>query len=165
MATTDRPGAATLPPDGAPLRVVLDTNVAMSFWHSGHPRMLRLLAWMEGRGAALLTRAQCLDELAHTLACADFARAPARRGALLVDHRARTVAFAEPDLAELAAALALPRCRDRDDQKFLALAWAADAHLLLIRDQRVLAVAGRAPWAGRTAIVTPERLAKRLGAD
>jgi predicted nucleic acid-binding protein len=37
----------------------------------------------------------------------------------------------------------LPRCRDRDDQKFLELAFAAKASVLLTRDKALLRLAGR----------------------
>ena len=157
-----KPLSLPLPPDGAPLRVVLDTNVVLALWHYRHPRLLGLRAWLDGRGAALLTRAGPLDELARVLRLPDFALSPARREALLADYRARATCVAEPDAATRAAAEALPRCRDGDDQPFLALAWEADAQLLLTRDQRVLAMAARPPWRGRTQIVTPERLLGHL---
>lgn len=151
-----------LPPAGAPLRVVLDTNVVLALWHYRHPRLLGLRAWLDGRRAALLTRAGLLDELARVLRLPDFALALAQREALLADYRARATCVAEPDAATRDAAVALPRCRDADDQPFLALAWEAEAQLLLTRDKRVLAMAARAPWRGRTQIVTPERLLAHL---
>ena len=151
-----------LPPPGAALRVVLDTNVVMSFWHFRHPRMTGLLAWMEGRRAALLTRAASLDELAHVLAYADFLIAPARQVELLADYRARSLAFDEPTPTQREAARALPQCKDRDDQKFLELAWEAGAHLLLTRDKLLLAMAGRPPWREHTQIITPERLLREI---
>ena len=158
-----KPLRLPLPPDDAPLRVVLDTNVVLSLWHYRHPRLLGLLAWLEGRRAALLTREVLLDELARVLRLPDFALGPERRDALLADYRARAVCVAAPSDAQRDAAEALPRCRDRDDQPFLALAWEAGAHLLLTRDQRVLAMEGRPPWRERTQIVTPERLLAHLG--
>ena len=139
------------------LRVVLDTNVVLSLWHYGHPQMLALRARLDARDAVLLTRADCLAELARVLTFADFALAPARQSALLDDYRARCVVRAAATPAETLAAAALPRCRDPADQMFLELAHAADAHLLLTRDKRLLAMHGRPPWRDRTAIVTPER--------
>lgn len=146
-----------LPPEDVALRVVLDTNVVLSLWHFRHPRMLGLLAWLEERRAALLTREDCLDELTRVLAFADFGIPPERRAEITADYRARTelLAVATPPPS-------LPRCKDRDDQKFLELAWEGGAHLLLTRDKLLLAMARVPPWPGRTHIVTPERLLKDL---
>lgn len=157
-----RPAPLPLPPADAPLRVVLDTNAVLSLWHYRHPRLVGLLAWLERRRAALLTREATLDELARVLRLPDLALTEHRQAELLADYRARSTPFAEPDPALRDAALALPQCRDRDDQKFLALAWEAEAHLLLTRDKRVLAMATRAPWRDRTLIVTPERLLRHV---
>jgi putative PIN family toxin of toxin-antitoxin system len=157
-----KPAPLPLPRD-VPLRVVLDTNAVLSLWHYRHPRLVGLLGWLEDRRAALLTRATTLDELARVLRLPDLAIDPDRQADLLADYRARTVPFAEPDAASPDASL--PRCRDRDDQKFLALAWEAGAHLLLTRDKRVLAMATRPPWRDRTLIVTPERLLRHVDAE
>ena len=157
-----KPALLPLPPGDAPLRVVLDTNAVLSLWHYRHPRLVALRAWLERRRAALLTREATLDELARVLRLPDLGLTADRQARLLVDYRARSEPFAEPDPALREAALALPQCRDGDDQKFLALAWEAEAHLLLTRDKRVLAMATRAPWRDRTLIVTPERLLRHV---
>ena len=147
-----------LPSVDADLRVVLDTNVVLSFWHFRHPRMLGLLTLLERRRTALLTRGDCLDELTRVLAFPDFGIAPERRAEIAADYRARTELLDGPG----AAAATLPRCKDRDDQKFLELAWEGGAHLLLTQDKLLLAMAQVAPWRDRTLIVTPERLLKLL---
>ena len=157
-----KPAPLPLPRD-VPLRVVLDTNAVLSLWHYRHPRLVDLLGWLEGRRAALLTRATTLDELARVVRLPELAIDPDRQALLLADYRARTVPFAEPDAASPDASL--PQCRDRDDQKFLALAWEAGAHLLLTRDKRVLAMATRPPWRDRTLIVTPERLLRHVDSE
>lgn len=143
--------------DVAP-RVVLDTNVVLSLWHFRHPRMLGLLAWLDERRATLLTRDDCLGELTRVLAFSDFGIPPERRSEIVADYRARAEV-----VAAVAPTPALPSCTDRDDQKFLELAWEGGAHLLLTRDKPLLAMARFAPWAGRTHIVTPEQLLRHLG--
>lgn len=52
--------------------------------------------------------------------------------------------------------IALPRCADPDDQKFLELAAASGARWLLSRDRALLALAGRCRRAGLFRIATPE---------
>jgi hypothetical protein len=61
----------------------------------------------------------------------------------------RRVAGPGGDIASLECVL--PRCRDPDDQKFLELARACRADLLLTRDRALLELARRTPFR----IVTP----------
>jgi predicted nucleic acid-binding protein len=152
------PGDGRLTGDDGGLRVVLDTNVVLSFWHFRHPRMLGLLAWLELRRAVLLTRGDCLDELTRVLAFSDFGIAPERRAEIFADYSARTERLDGPG----AVAATLPRCKDLDDQKFLELAWEGGAHLLLTRDKLLLAMARLAPWRESTLIATPERWLKLI---
>lgn len=154
-----------LPPEGTPLRVVLDTNVVMAFWHFRDPKLMSLLAWLERRQAVFLTRAACLEELQRVLAYVQFGIAPERQAEILADYQARTQCLPEPDEAQMAAAQSLPRCKDKDDQKFVQLAWEGEAHLLLTRDKLLLGLARRPPLRERTNILTPERLIKNIGGE
>lgn len=154
-----------LPPSTTPLRVVLDTNVVMAFWHFCDPKLMSLLAWLESRQAVLLTRQNCLQELQRVLAYVQFGIAPAEQARILADYALRTECLADADEAQLLAAQALPKCRDKDDQKFIELAWDGEAHLLLTRDKLLLGMARRAPLRDRTNILTPERLIKQIGGE
>ncbi|MDB5813739.1 MAG: hypothetical protein JWM03_1645 [Rhodocyclales bacterium] len=154
-----------LPPAETPLRVVLDTNVIMAFWHFCDPKLMSLLAWFESRQAVLLTRQCCLDELQRVLAYVQFRIEPDAQTRILADYRSRAECFADASEAQMLAAQALPQCRDRDDQKFIQLAWEGEAHLLLTRDKLLLGMARRAPLRDRTNILTPERLIKQLGGE
>jgi predicted nucleic acid-binding protein len=49
----------------------------------------------------------------------------------------------------------LPRCRDRDDQKFLELAYQASATALLTRDEELLRLARRTKRNGLFFILPP----------
>jgi putative PIN family toxin of toxin-antitoxin system len=154
-----------LPAPDIPLRVVLDTNVIMAFWHFCDPKLMSLLAWLESRQAVLLTRQSCLEELQRVLAYVQFRIEPSQQADILTDYRARSECLADASEAQMLAALALPQCRDRDDQKFIQLAWEGEAHLLLTRDKLLLGMARRAPLRDRTNILTPERLIKQLGGE
>ncbi|CAH2916017.1 MAG: hypothetical protein CPSOU_2824 [uncultured Paraburkholderia sp.] len=55
---------------------------------------------------------------------------------------ARLAQLVEP-AAQPEDALPLPKCKDRDDQKFLELAHAAQAHWLISKDRAVLKLAKR----------------------
>jgi putative PIN family toxin of toxin-antitoxin system len=131
------------------VRVVLDTNV----W-------LDLLVFRDA-GVALLERVgfdiyadeRCVEEFARVLGY-PFAQKlldAERRAHVMAEFRRRAT------LVEAAAAKSLPRCADRDDQKFLEVALAARALYLVTKDDALLALdRRRLPFR----IVTPAGFAK-----
>ena len=149
-----------LPFDPAlPHRLVLDTNVVMALWHFADPALAVLREHRETAPACLLTREDCLGELLRVLDYPQFKIPAERQEAIFRSYEARCECL--PDAApELIATL--PRCRDRDDQKFLALAWQGEASVLVTRDKQVLALARKPPFRGTLAILTPERLQAAL---
>jgi len=52
----------------------------------------------------------------------------------------------------------LPRCSDPDDQKFLDLAWAAAADVLVTKDRALLDLARRVAGLGRFLVSSPTEL-------
>lgn len=139
-------------PNGAPRRVVLDTNVLLSLWVFADSRYAPLRAALaDGRWQALASEA-CLAEFARVLAYPQFACAPACQQAALAGYRrlAEPVAPAGGDPAPL------PRCRDRDDQKFLELARDGGAEWLVTADKALLALARRQKLAHLFRILTPD---------
>ncbi|KAF7599329.1 MAG: putative toxin-antitoxin system toxin component, PIN family [Candidatus Dactylopiibacterium carminicum] len=144
-----------------PHRLVLDTNVIMALWHFTDPALAALRTHVENAPAELLTREDCLGELLRVLAYPQFGITEARQQQLFDEYQARSLCL--PDAApELIATL--PRCRDRDDQKFLALAWQGEAQALVTRDKQVLALARKPPFRDCLLIITPERLQAALAA-
>lgn len=163
--TAPAAASANLPPlwptDCAP-RVVLDTNVIMAFWHFRDPKLLALLAWLEARAAVMITRRECLEELERVLGYRQFGIEEERQAEVLAHYRQAAQCLPDPDETETQEALRLPRCKDRDDQKFLQLAWHAGAHLLITRDKMLLALNRRPIYRDTLNIITPERLIKAL---
>lgn len=145
-----------------PQRLVLDTNVVMALWHFCDPQLAALAAFVQSPERILLTRADCLGELQRVLAYSQFAIAPERQHSIHAAYVQRTQCLAEPDESELAALEALPRCKDRDDQKFLSVAWAGAADALLTRDKLLLKLARKSPFRERLRILTPERFEQAL---
>lgn len=141
----------------SPLRLVLDTNVVMALWHFRDPGLAPLAALIERGACALLTRADCLDELQRVLAYRQFGVPPERQAQIHAHYAALAQCLSDPDEAERLALEALPRCKDRDDQKFLALAWAGRAEVLLTRDKLLLKLARKSPFREQLRILTPER--------
>jgi uncharacterized protein len=142
----------------APLSVVLDTNVVLDLLVFDDPfarplaRALatgELIAWADG---------ETLGELEHVLPLPTFKLDAQARRAVLGRYRGlvRLASGASCALPEL------PRCRDRDDQKFLLLAARVGATWLVSKDKRVLSMAGHSALSFE--ILTPRQAAQGLPA-
>lgn len=119
--------------------MVLDTQVWIDWLVFDDPSTLGLRT--AAKGAEIVIDAACEAELARVLAYPFGKRTldEAARTACL--ERCRAIArFVEDTLAPERRA-ELPACRDRDDQKFLELALAARADLLVTRDRALLELA------------------------
>ena len=120
------------------LRLVLDTNVVLDLLHFDDPAVAPIRRALQEGKAACIGNAACRDELAHVLSYPQFK---------IPEHEARRIldeydALAQPcHLAADATLPPLPQCRDPDDQKFLELARAAKADLLVTKDKALLALA------------------------
>ncbi|WP_164001615.1 putative toxin-antitoxin system toxin component, PIN family [Pyxidicoccus caerfyrddinensis] len=122
--------------------VVLDTNVVLDLFafDDAHARPLA-----EALDAGTLTAwadAETLAELGYVLASRNFRPGWDAAARQQTQERFRALARVVP-AGEGTPAPELPRCRDRDDQKFLLLAARAGAAWLVSKDKRVLSMAGR----------------------
>lgn len=137
-------------------RIVLDTNVWLDLLHFHDPATAALDVALRGRRVVAVIDEACRAEFLRVLGYRALALDEAQRQGLsaALDTRCERVQVT-------ASPAGLPRCRDRDDQKFLELAHAAGAHWLVSRDSEVLALARRAARDGLFAIVTPQQWAAR----
>jgi len=138
------PETPALPEQNAPnatLDVVLDSNVWIDIlvFDDLHTRPIR--AALERGTLRALIDARCLAELTHVLDYPQFARRAVDKAAALATV-ARLSTLVEPP-APADDARPLPRCKDRDDQKFLELAHAMQADWLVSKDRAVLKLAKR----------------------
>ncbi len=140
---------AGLGPSGKP-RVVLDSNVWIDILVFDDPAARPIAAALAAGALEAVIDARCRAELARVLDYPQFARFELDKTAALAQVEHWTVLLApspEPadgDGGEDTAALPpLPRCRDRDDQKFLELAQRADAAWLISKDRELLRMAKR----------------------
>lgn len=121
------------------IRLVLDTNVWLDWLVFDEPAIAPLRAAHDAQRIEIVMDVACEAELVRVLAY-DLGRhsidAAAQAGCIA---RCRgIVTGVQAGLAE-----GLPQCRDPDDQKFLALAYAARADFLVTKDQALLELARR----------------------
>jgi putative PIN family toxin of toxin-antitoxin system len=136
-----------------PLRVVLDTNVLVSLYVFADSRFAPLRARIESGAWQAITDAACFNEFRRVLAYPMFALSEERQQAALAAYDACATHFAAAPPGMVAA---LPRCADRDDQKFLELARDSGANWLVTADKALLRLARRDKLRGLFRILTPE---------
>lgn len=145
------------PRDEFPRRVVFDTNAILSLWAFTDSRFAPLRAEVDAGRWIALTRPDCLAELHRVLGYPQFKFDEARQAAAYAAYEAQAICWdSEPLDAEL------PRCKDRDDQKFLELARDAGAHWLVTSDKLVLRCARREKLRDMFQIVKPDYLLAEL---
>ena len=127
-------------------RLVLDTHVWLDWLAFDDASVAPLKAGVAADRAEIYMDAACEAELERVLGYPIGKRvAPKEVQAERLAEARRIARRPERELGEAERA-ALPRCGDPDDQKFLELALAARAGVLLTRDRALLAVARRAPF-------------------
>lgn len=134
-------------------RYVLDTNVCLDLFVFDDPQCASLRAAVRAGDVALITRADCRAEWLAVLAYPQLKLSEQRRTLAMdaFDRLVHCVPSAELDASDVP----LPRCRDRDDQKFIELAYQAGAAALLTRDEALLRLARRAKRDFQFAILPP----------
>ena len=127
-------------------RLVLDTHVWLDWLAFDDPSVARLKVAVAEERAEVYIDAACEEELQRVLGYPIAKRVPeaSLQAARLAE--ARRIAKRPARGLDEAQRASLPRCRDRDDQKFLELAAAAQAHALVTKDRALLELARRAPF-------------------
>lgn len=144
--------------DGAPARVVFDTNVLLSLWVFEDSRFAPLRACIDRGDWLALTDEHCLAEFRRVLGYAQFDLDSETQSRIYAEYSAVAQAGHEPRTF----LRPLPRCSDRDDQKFLELARNASADWLVTGDKALLKMARRDKLAGLFRIVTPDAVLAAL---
>jgi putative PIN family toxin of toxin-antitoxin system len=146
------------------LTLVLDTNVVLDWLVFRDATIESLRQAVEQRRVRVVTHTAAIDELRRVLAYPQCKLCAADQEELL--HRYRL--FAHEALMPAAFALGnlllpdgFPRCRDADDQHFLALAYHAKADGLLTKDRELLRLRKRAARFGVT-VVSPKDFVTRI---
>lgn len=137
-----------------PPRLVLDTNVCLDLFVFADPRVAALDAALRAGTAVAVTREDCRAEWLRVLRYRQLGLDDAACARHEAAFDARIVRLHAPEPAARGE-VRLPRCKDRDDQKFLELAWDARATALITRDDALLALARRTRRDGLFDILTP----------
>ncbi|MEM5438896.1 putative toxin-antitoxin system toxin component, PIN family [Paraburkholderia diazotrophica] len=124
--------------------VVLDSNVWIDILVFDDPHTRPILAALERGTLRALIDARCLAELTHVLDYPQFEKRAVDKTAALA-RLARLSTLVEPPVPteNVEDTRPLPKCKDRDDQKFLELAHAMQADWLISKDRAVLKLAKR----------------------
>mgnify|MGYP001324477921 FL=1 len=119
------------------LRIVLDTNVVLDLFHWANVDAVPIMAALEAGRIECLADARTLDELQRVLTYPQLRLTPE----MIAERWARYSALVR--VVDEGEAPPLPRCKDRDDQKFLELAARANANILVSKDKALLKLRGR----------------------
>lgn len=135
------------------LKLVLDTNVVLDWLVFDDAGVAALRRGIEDRRIAVITYEPALDELRRVLGYPQLKLDFARQTAVFEAYRA-TASLAKVPQGYSPARLMLPegfpRCRDPDDDHFLALTHHAAADALVSKDKAVLKLRRRARKFGVT---------------
>src|SRR5574343_547706 len=119
------------------LRIVLDTNVVLDLFHWANTDAVPIMAALEAGRIQCFADQRTLDELQRVLTYPQLKLTPE----MISERYARysRLVHMVPD----GEAPPLPRCKDRDDQKFLELSARCNADVLVSKDKALLKLRGR----------------------
>jgi uncharacterized protein len=141
-------------------RLVLDTNIVLDGLVFRDSATRDLMAAIEARSVQVLVHQHALDELESVLAYPQCHLAVTEQRQVLDRYLSLATLTPMPDgftRDTLLLPPGFPRCRDRDDALFLALAYHARADALITRDKAVLKLRRKTPRFG-VAILAPADL-------
>jgi len=119
------------------LRFVLDTNVVLDLFHWANTDAVPIMAALEAGQIACFVDERTLDEFQRVLTYPQLKMTPD----MMSERFARYSGLVQRVPA--GEAPPLPRCKDRDDQKFLELAARCGADILVSKDKALLKLRGR----------------------
>lgn len=139
------------------LRFVLDTNVVLDLFHWGNTDAVPIMAALEAGQIECFADLRTLDELQRVLTYPQLKQTPE----MIRERYARYSSLVQ--IVPEGEAPPLPRCKDRDDQKFLELSARCKAHVLVSKDKALLKLRGRTTLAFQ--IVLPAVAAKLIAGE
>jgi len=141
------------------IRLVLDTNIVLDWLVFDNAFMSPLRYGVRSGRVMVLTHQPAIDELQRVLGYSVLKLNDARQAELLAEYLVSATPALMPtefSLDHLMLPPGFPRCRDRDDQHFLALAYHAKADALVSRDKAVLKLTKRTGKFGLNILDVPQ---------
>jgi putative PIN family toxin of toxin-antitoxin system len=129
------------------VKLVLDTNIALDWLVFADASCRGLDRAVEKRSVEVVVNVLAIEEMRRVLAYPQFSLDPSAQAKLLARYQSlASNASMPPEFSRdnLLLPAGFPRCRDRDDDHFLALAYHVKADALVTRDKQILALARRA---------------------
>lgn len=149
------------------MKLILDTNIVLDWLVFRDASVAGLQRALDQGKVDIVTHAPAVEELRRVLGYAQFKLAIEQQQEVLARYssHARLVTL-PPGLKfdDLGLPAGFPRCRDRDDQHFLALAYHERADALVSKDSAILELAKRLKKFGVT-VFSRQQLAARLLSD
>ena len=139
----------------APIRLVLDTNVVIDWLVFDDPFMNPLRHGVRDGRVVVLTHPPAISELERVLAYPQLKLNDEWQKQIFARYHAETTIAKMPEgfsTGQLMLPGGFPRCRDRDDEPFLALAYHTQADALASRDNAVFGLKSRAEKFGVTIV-------------
>jgi uncharacterized protein len=144
------------------LRWVLDTNVVIDWLVFDHPFMNPLRERVANGSLVVLTHDLAVEELKRVLGYRSLKLEAARQADVLARYAANTTTVALPSGAHAKHLMmpgGFPRCKDRDDEHFIALAFHQKADALISRDNAVYGMKSRVAKFGLTILNVQQAIA------
>jgi putative PIN family toxin of toxin-antitoxin system len=137
-------------------RIVIDTNVCLDLFLFRDPRWQALMDGLKRGDIEAVTSASCRMEFTLVLAYEKMQLSTESQAAILqeFDQLIRLVDLPSSTLEN--SVIKLPLCKDRDDQKFLELAYASQADTLITKDKALLKLARKTIRSQLFRIFSPE---------
>jgi putative PIN family toxin of toxin-antitoxin system len=137
-------------------RIAIDTNVCLDLFIFRDPRWQALMDGLRSGEIDAVTSASCRMEFMLVLAYEKMQLSAESQAAALqeFDQLIRLVDL--PTEPSASNAIKLPICKDRDDQKFLELAHASQADILITKDKALLKLARKTIRSQLFRIFSPE---------
>ncbi|MCF8179567.1 MAG: PIN domain-containing protein [Sulfuritalea sp.] len=131
---------------------MLDTNILVSLYVFSDSRFAPMRTRIESGEWQAITNPACFEEFRRVLGYPLFTLSPEEQKSALEAYQDKVFdAGGAPS-----GSTSLPRCADRDDQKFLELARDSTADWLVTADKALLRLARRDRLRGLFRILTPE---------
>ena len=137
-------------------RIVVDTNVCLDLFMFRDQRWQLLVDGLKSGEIEAVTSASCRMEFMLVLAYEKMQLSTESQAAIMqeFDQLIRMVELpTEPSATHV---IKLPLCKDRDDQKFLELAYASQADILITKDKALLKLARKTIRSQLFRIFSPE---------